>query len=1156
MKKITLFLLLVAFVGMANAANYYVDPAKANDTGAGTSWGTAKKTIAAAYTAAKAAGNWNNILVKGGIIDFSTTQTMGVTANFYGSCAGNETSYTQRPLTDNDGNGIVEPWEFEFPTTLRFTSVNADALKLPSGSGIVFDGYTITHTGTSSSGTFKTLTLQTSTCQFRNNTIKDCDVTVKMAASTFGVLIKAMGNFTNNLIENNRVTVNATADGTCAPTMEVAAGARVAQCLIRNNRVTMDYSTGSTGNSNARGLIMLITPAVTTTPPYTSVSSCVIHNNEMSFTGNGSNLTMSNGATVALTNTASASDSIYNCTIANNKGIITGTSVFNHAGMKIFYTTATDATSTVHYIKNNVCWNNYKSDGAINNINKTNTEVYGSVTNNYTNGVGLSTAASGINSNNNNSIDASTNLPNFISPTAAAGYLTNGTVETSNWRLGTSSYLIAKGVTTSTLKDKAGNSFAATRSVGAYEDAKMSQSITFPVFATKTYGNADFIPGATSNTSSVVPITYTSSIGAVATIVAGQIHITGAGQTTITASQASNTNYNAATNVQKVLTVSPVTLTVSNAVAQNKVYDGTDATTLTGTLSGILNSDAVTLIGTGTFASVNVGDGIAVTSTSTLGGAKAGGYTLTQPTGLTANITAATSSPTGDNLNNSGLTDQQLANTNLTISSGEFIINATKTVRSLTVAPGAKLTFSSGALTATNGITLESDANGTATLIDSYSTPTVSATVKQHVESGRNWYVSSPISTGNASTLSRGDSVVQYNEVLKKWEKVTGSLVVGRGYIQTASAVTGTTGTVDFNGLTNSGTIVTPYTLTRTAGASAGFNLVGNPYPSYLDWGEVATANPKVLPTAYYRTKKSTENGGGYTFATVNVENPASPQVVTNDASTTITKFIPPMQAFWVRVDPAYTEVTDFTFTNANREHFDTATPGNKFKAPKASTEPSLRLKLLSGNIGDEALIYFNNNASNNFDRFDSPKMFATETTDPELYTKAGTEKLIINGLKAVVENQELTLGFNYNQVGSLKLKATEIANFDSNLRVYLRDKVANKEVELLPETEYVFNNTSATSNNETRFSLLFRAPGVTTGIDNFSKSNAQVFVNEANQIVIIATEKLNYAIYNAVGQLIENGNLNSKLITQNSKLSSGVYVVKVGNQSTRVIIK
>jgi hypothetical protein len=82
------------------------------------------------------------------------------------------------------------------------------------------------------------------------------------------------------------------------------------------------------------------------------------------------------------------------------------------------------------------------------------------------------------------------------------------------------------------------------------------------------------------------------------------------------------------------------------------VYDRTTAATITGTLSGIVGTDAVTFNGTGTFASPNVGIGIAVTSTSTLSGAQAGNYTLTQPTGLTANITAVTLTLAGMTANN------------------------------------------------------------------------------------------------------------------------------------------------------------------------------------------------------------------------------------------------------------------------------------------------------------------------------------------------------------------------------------------------------------------------------------------------------------------------------------------------------------------------
>jgi endonuclease YncB( thermonuclease family) len=86
-------------------------------------------------------------------------------------------------------------------------------------------------------------------------------------------------------------------------------------------------------------------------------------------------------------------------------------------------------------------------------------------------------------------------------------------------------------------------------------------------------------------------------------------------------------------------------LTATGFSANAKTYDGTTTATLagTGTLVGVVSGDTVTLTGTasGTFASASVGSGIAVTvSGLPLGGASAGNYTLSQPAGLSANITA------------------------------------------------------------------------------------------------------------------------------------------------------------------------------------------------------------------------------------------------------------------------------------------------------------------------------------------------------------------------------------------------------------------------------------------------------------------------------------------------------------------------------------
>ncbi|MEN9400446.1 MAG: hypothetical protein RL632_1549, partial [Bacteroidota bacterium] len=111
---------------------------------------------------------------------------------------------------------------------------------------------------------------------------------------------------------------------------------------------------------------------------------------------------------------------------------------------------------------------------------------------------------------------------------------------------------------------------------------------------------------------------------------------------TVSGYTAPSANYtlNQPTGLQANITAA--TLTVTSAAVTSKPYDGTTSATVTGTLTGVISGDVVTLTGSGTFASANVGTGISVTSTSTLGGADAGNYTLTQPTGLTGDITQGT----------------------------------------------------------------------------------------------------------------------------------------------------------------------------------------------------------------------------------------------------------------------------------------------------------------------------------------------------------------------------------------------------------------------------------------------------------------------------------------------------------------------------------
>ena len=93
-------------------------------------------------------------------------------------------------------------------------------------------------------------------------------------------------------------------------------------------------------------------------------------------------------------------------------------------------------------------------------------------------------------------------------------------------------------------------------------------------------------------------------------------------------------------------------LTVSGATAQNKVYDNTVSATITGAaLLGVISPDVVAVSGGGTFADSNAGLAKTVTATLSIGGVDAANYTLTQPAGLSADITKANPVITASTIN-------------------------------------------------------------------------------------------------------------------------------------------------------------------------------------------------------------------------------------------------------------------------------------------------------------------------------------------------------------------------------------------------------------------------------------------------------------------------------------------------------------------------
>ncbi len=204
-----------------------------------------------------------------------------------------------------------------------------------------------------------------------------------------------------------------------------------------------------------------------------------------------------------------------------------------------------------------------------------------------------------------------------------------------------------------------------------------SQTISFVGLPVKTMGNADFNPGATAT--SGLTVIYTSSNTAVATIVNGNIHLTGYGTATITASQAGNNIYAAATPVTQTLTVNGISQTISFAALPAKIVGDADfnpgATSTSGLAVTYASSNAAVATIVNNLIHV-VGAGTAIITAS-----QPGNSTYLPATNLTQALTVSRSviyTPTSVTITSGSLSSGAFGNL-ATNNSSYIVVNSTTT---------------------------------------------------------------------------------------------------------------------------------------------------------------------------------------------------------------------------------------------------------------------------------------------------------------------------------------------------------------------------------------------------------------------------------------------------------------------------------------------
>lgn len=487
----------------------------------------------------------------------------------------------------------------------------------------------------------------------------------------------------------------------------------------------------------------------------------------------------------------------------------------------------------------------------------------------------------------------------------------------------------------------------------------------------------------------------------------------------------------------------------------------------------------------------------------------------------------------------------------VTVLNTNTITTSTNTnIQALTINSGGTLIvdtdkqLTAGTLTNNGTLTLKSGATALTTTISGSGI----TNVEQSLTSGRQWwYLSSPLSGAYTGTVFSGSQVGIYDEdAFNYTAPFASSTLMSPGLGHVVKFPNTDARTITFTGgLLNNGDITIAPTRTGTANAKRGFNLIGNPYPSYIDWDllyDPASAT-NMRNAIWFRTW----NGTAMDFHTY-----SDGDGVPDQASGKIA----PMQGFWVKVH-ADGSNGSLTFKNAHRSH-KAETGYNPLKVKAADDRQRVRLVLSDGTNTDETLIVGKSYASDSQDAYDIEKMSNESADVSEIYSMIGTETMVINSVAPITAGRTVALGIRPTSEKAYSITASQLQNIPTDVRVILVDAEAETETELSEGLSYNFVSSAGAVNN--RFSIQFRSPGATTLVDNDSKNKILVYSNSQQQIEIISTESLpagtQIRVFNAAGQTIAQMQATGNRISIPASISKGVYFCHIENTNQNLQYK
>ncbi len=435
--------------------------------------------------------------------------------------------------------------------------------------------------------------------------------------------------------------------------------------------------------------------------------------------------------------------------------------------------------------------------------------------------------------------------------------------------------------------------------------------------------------------------------------------------------------------------------------------------------------------------------------------------------------------------------------------------------------------------------TIQSDATGNGSFIGKgmlFGDVTVERYIAAYSSGNDGWHqISSPIDMMDigSSDFAPGtnDDLYEWIEQTATWHnyKSTGSFtdfVGGHGYLA-AYQVTATKHFIgqltgwdfDFSNL--------PYTPAQ----GNGWNLMGNPYPSAIEWDAAST-------------DWALSNIGG--VAEIWDESAGNYALINNG------DVIPSTNGFFVQA----TATSNFiSIPEEARVHNST----NNYKNSSVETmEETLVLKVTNdeNTYYDVNRVGFRADATEAWDiAFDAHKLFGSETA-PQLWTVSNDEDFAQNYLPYVYDSYQVPLHFGAGVNSTYHINADGLESFYSNSEIYLEDLFTEEIINLSEQQLYTF--TATTDDDEARFVIHFY--GVTSTGENPVVENGKIYAYQ-NTVYVkfneLPSDTYQVEVINMVGQQVYTNEF-APLGLNSFKLNEkpGIYFVRLRAENRTMVQK